>query len=292
MRSGKHTAILTSWDASLELFFYVQASLYILVSERPHSAGVPSTPRLVTNGRAPCPCLLSDTHVSSSVKTCSQANVQCGCTLVGTGLYTSPSLPDAGTRRHSQRQFTVFRLKACTRLLPAASAAPTTRGWPQGGLERASPSCYSLPLFYRVLTPPATCHHAAPVPQSPFLSGLLSAGARDLNRVDGWAEGTVTFIFAAIPTMHVYYINKINAQHSWYRAHFLIYADLQIVASPRIEASRQPYVTSSSRLSSILIVNAVGEASKSRRASLTISDDAFLALKHSKQHDQCCCRNL
>lgn len=150
----------------------------------------------------------------------------------------------------------------------------------------------AAPSFYRLLTPPPTCHHAAPVPQSPFLSGLLPAGARDLNRVDGWAEGTVTFIFAAIPTMHVYYINKINAQHSCYRPHFLIYADLQIVASPRTEASRQAYVTSPSRLSSILIVNAAGEASKNRRESLTISDGVFLALKHPKQHDQCCCTNL
>lgn len=37
----------------------------ILVSQRPRSAGSPSTSRLVTNGRASCPCVLSETRSGS-----------------------------------------------------------------------------------------------------------------------------------------------------------------------------------------------------------------------------------
>lgn len=88
----------------------------------------------------------------------------------------------------------------------------------------------------------------------------------------------MTFIFAAILTMHVHYMNKTNAQHSSYRAHFLIYADSKVVASPRIKASGQPYVPCPSHLSSTLIVNAMGEASTNRRASMTCRDDASLSI--------------
>lgn len=153
---------------------------------------------------------------STQISTPSQVRVQCGCISVDTELHTSPTLPSTDTRRHFQQRSTLYLQNVCTSMLAAASGAPP----PRGGGGGAGGGLGTRPLVLaarprpRRAQQPATCDHAAPISPSSFLPGLSTAGALDLNRVDGWVEDTRTFVNAPIHTVYVNCTNKVKAQHN------------------------------------------------------------------------------
>lgn len=140
--------------------------------------------------------------------------------------------PITGTRRHSERQSTDIAKKCalgCCQQRPQPFH-PGGGGW-KGRWARV-PLVLPAPPLPRSARPPATFDHSAPIAPSPFLPGLKTAGARELDMVDRWVEETTSLIYAAIRSMYENYTNKVEALPTWHSAPFHkdIYLNMQIMA--------------------------------------------------------------